>query len=194
VGGKDLQRVVGLAQVHRLFHSTLRLHGSGPSPAAAFGPPGFILPLASLTALALMLSSLSLLSLALQGRLRLAAEQQLLQSEDLGASIAQDLVARVQLHHACLLSRPLERWMEGECATSAELEALRTGVLDGQRWELQRWEPDLTSTASGSTVDLQVALQPRGPSPALLAAFSLRLAGEPARVRDLRLRGWIGRV
>ena len=170
--------------------------GNGASPARWRGSSGFLLPLASLTALALMLSSLSLLSLALQGRLRLAAEQHLLQSEDLVTSIAQDLVARVQLQHACLLSLPFGRWMEGGCVTATELAALQSGVLHDQRWQLVRWEPDLTRTASSAAkaMDLQVELQPRGSSPALRAAFSLRLMGEPAQVTDLRLLGWVGRV
>ena len=194
--GKDFQRVVEYARVHTPIHRKVWLPCPAPAHSRRFVSSGFLLPLASLTALALMLSSLSLLSLALQGRLRLAAEQQLLQSEDLVASIAQDLVARVQLNHECLLFRPLGRWMDGGCASPTELASLQTGIFQDQRWQLVRWEPDPSRTASSAAtaMDLQVELQPRGSSPALRAAFSLRLTGEPAQVTDLRLLGWVGRA
>lgn len=153
---------------------------------------GFLLPLAALMSLLLLLGSLSVQAVSLQGQRRVEQEQRLREAEDQLASAAQALVARIQLQHGCLL--PLERgsWPAAGCADGADLAALTAGELLGTPWQLQRWQPSpLPNGSDGGplVVELLLALAPRDGGAALRAAFSLRLVGQPWRVLELRPLG-----
>lgn len=159
------------------------------------GGGGFLLPISALASLLLLLGSLSLQSLSLQGRLRGEAEQRLQEAEDRLVSAAQMLVATLQLRHACLLPLPLERWPVAGCASAAELEGLARGEVLGSRWRLLSWHPEPPLAAAGvpqQRLQLQLALVPEGSAPAWRAAFLLRLVGQPWRVQDLRPLGLRG--
>lgn len=143
----------------------------------------------------LLLGSLSVQAVSLQGQRRGAMEQQLRQAEDRLASAAQALVARIQMQHACLL--PLERssWPLAPCAAAADLVALSAGDLLGSPWQLLRWQPSqppATAAAAPLSMELLLAL-PAAPGATMQrGAFSLRLVGRPARVLDLRPLGLRG--
>lgn len=98
-------------------------------------PPdgGFVLPLALFGALVLLLSSLSLQSLALQSRSNEGVGRLRRQREDALFSAAQLLVGRLQ-QHRCLLALPLSDWTRPspaaeQCSTAGERQALLEGAL-----------------------------------------------------------------
>jgi hypothetical protein len=169
-----------------------QLHPTLNAPTA-----GFLLPLAALLSLLLLLGSLSVQAVSLQGRLRGSAEQQLQASEDRLASAAQLLVARIQLRHACLLPLALEQWAGAGCADAADLEQLLRGEVFGADWQLLRWQPvaaphgSATATAE-HRLTLELALDGPGRERRRRAVFELRLAGLPWRVQELRPLGLRG--
>ncbi|MFN5161318.1 MAG: hypothetical protein ACK5IA_05460, partial [Cyanobacteriota bacterium] len=139
--------------------------------------------------LLLVLGSLSLQTLSLQGRLRTVAQLRLRQAEDGLASGAQQLVGDLNQHHPCLLTLPRRAW--GDPQGRAWAEALRPAALRrfsvlGQSVELVGGQP------SGSGVALQLASAAAAGQPARRAAFAVQLAGTPLQaqlLRELGLRG-----
>lgn len=152
--------------------------------------------MAALSSLLLLLGSLSVQAVSLQGRLRGEAERQLQTAEDRLISAAQLLVARIQLRHACLLPLPLEQWTEAACATASQLEPLRRGTVLDASWQLLSWRPDGASPLASSPLPprltLELALPARGSQPPLRAGFSLLLQGPPWQVQELRPLGLRG--
>ena len=147
--------------------------------------------------LLLLLSSLSVHAVSLQGRLRSETELRLVAAEDRLGSAAQLLVARIQLRHPCLLALALERWPAAACLGASRLETLLGGEVLGSRWQLLRWQPGgLQDAAAGSTrsLTLEIAREPGGHEPAPRAAFELRLSGPDWRVHDLRPLGLRGEL
>jgi hypothetical protein len=149
--------------------------------------------------LLLLLGSLSVQAVSLQGRLRGSAEQQLQVSEDRLASAAQLLVARIQLHHACLLPLALEQWAGAGCADATDLEQLLRGEVFGADWQLLHWQPvgaaqgaAAAAAAAEQRLTLEIALAAQGLEPSRRAGFELRLAGLPWRVVELRPLGLRG--
>ena len=146
--------------------------------------------------LLLLIGSLSVQAVSLQGRLRVSAEQQLQASEDRLASAAQLLVARIQLRHACLLPLALEQWAGAGCADATDLEQLLHGEVLGADWQLLRWQPvgaaQGAAAASEQRLTLEIALVAQGQEPSRRAGFELRLAGLPWRVQELRPLGLRG--
>jgi hypothetical protein len=155
-----------------------------------------VLPMASLMSLFLLLSSLSVQAVSLQGRLRGETDLRLVELEDRLGSAAQRLVARLQLRHPCLLTLPLERWATAACASAADLEPLLEGEVLGARWQLLRWQPSGSSGAaagSAAAVSFAIGALPDATTTGPHAAFELRLSGpSPWRVRDLRPLGLRG--
>jgi hypothetical protein len=167
-----------------------QLHPTLSAPTA-----GFLLPLAAMLSLLLLLGSLSVQAVSLQGRLRGSAEQQLQASEDRLTSAAQLLVARIQLRHACLLPLALEHWAGAGCADAAALEGLRRGEVFGADWQLLRWQPVAApqgAAAAEQRLTLELALDGRGRERRRRAVFELRLAGLPWQVQELRSLGLRG--
>jgi hypothetical protein len=154
-----------------------------------FREAGFALPLASGAALLLLLGSLSLQTLSLQGRLRTVAQLRLRQAEDGLASAAQQLVGDLNRQHPCLLALPLNAWAEPQglaCADAFRQAALRRFSVLGQSVELVAWQP------SGSQVALQLVSAAAAGQPPRRAAFAVQLAGTPLQaqlLRELGLRG-----
>jgi hypothetical protein len=145
--------------------------------------------------LLLLLGSLSVQAVSLQGRLRGSAEQQLQTSEDRLVSAAQLLVARIQLRHACLLPLAMEQWADAGCADALELEQLRRGEVFGVGWQLRRWQPappPVDTPTAEQRLTLEITLDGRGQEPSRHAGFELRLAGLPWRVQELRPLGLRG--
>ena len=157
---------------------------------------GFLLPLTALLSLLMLLGSLSVQAVSLQGRLRGDLERQLQRHEDQLASAAQLLVARIQLRHACLLPLALEQWASAGCASAADLEQLRHGEVFDASWQLLRWQPSAspqgTTAAAEQRLLLEIALEAGSPAPRRRAVFELRLAALPWRVQELRSLGLRG--
>jgi hypothetical protein len=155
-----------------------------------------LLPLAALMSLLLLLGSLSVQAVSLQGRLRGDSALRLQTSEDQLASAAQLLVARIQLRHACLLPLAMEQWAAAGCASAADLVPLHRGEVFGAGWQLLRWQPlahpEGAATVAEQRLTLEIALDGRGREPSRRAAFELRLAGLPWRVQELRPLGLRG--
>lgn len=146
--------------------------------------------------LLMLLGSLSVQAVSLQGRLRGEAERELQTSEDRLISAAQVLVARLQERHPCLLPLALEQWPAGGCASATELALLQRGEALGVGWQLLRWQPitglPRTAEPAQRRVSLEIGLERRGRAPSRRAGFELRLAGLPWRVQELRPLGLRG--
>lgn len=165
-------------------------------PAPKHRTSGFLLPLTTLLSLLMLLGSLSVHAVSLQDRLRGTRELQQQTSEDQLASAAQQLVARIQLRHTCLLALPLEQWAGAGCASAADLEPLRRGEVFGVGWQLLRWQPSTppveTAAAADQRLTLEIGLEAPGRQASRRAGFELQLAGLPWRVQELRPLGLRG--
>lgn len=174
----------------------VRLQGGLQPPDARASSPGFVLPLATLMSLLLLLGSLSVQAVSLQGRLRGVAERELQTAEDQLISAAQLLVGRLQVRHACLLPLPMEQWPAAGCASAEDLAQLRQGSVLGASWRLLHWRPDAglpgMAASQPPRLMLELALSSQGSRPARRAAFAVQLLGPPWWVRELRPLGLRG--
>jgi len=104
-----------------------------------------MVPLAMAGSLVLLLSSLSLQGMVLQGRQLQALEGARQRSEDRLASAAQVLVAQLQGPASCLRPLPSSAWIRGalppECPPELDPDALRRFTVDGSAVELIQWDP-----------------------------------------------------
>ena len=114
-----------------------------------------MLPLALSVSLLLMLSSLSLQALALQGGSLQAVQQRRRLQEDQLMTAAQQLAGRLQRHHRCLLALDDSGWGAAGCATAGELAALRQGqgLGEGQAWRLVRYSNEPIGAAGGEVLE-----------------------------------------
>jgi hypothetical protein len=132
-----------------------------------------MLPLALSVSLLLLLSSLSLQALALQGGSLQAVQQRRRQQEDQLMTAAQQLAGRLQRRHRCLLALDEQAWGAAGCATAGELAALRQGQGQGPgSWRLMRYSQQPSAEAGGALLEgrAQLLLQ-QGDQAA--AAFAL---------------------
>ena len=106
-----------------------------------FGSNGFALPLVLTTSALLLLSSLSLQTLALHARQRSRQALAIAQTRDAERSVAMVFQQRAAGAHGCLLALPSLEW-EGSkrCpgANPAELQSGRVAERDGH---LLQWQP-----------------------------------------------------
>ena len=130
-----------------------------------------MLPLSFSVSLLLLLSSLSLQALTLQGRGLQAVQQRRRLLEDQLMAAAQVVAGQLQRQHRCLLPLADQAWAGAgaACASPAELAALQAG----QTWRLLRYRqlqpPAVEGAAQGEG---ELLLQPSAGGPA--AAFRLR--------------------
>jgi hypothetical protein len=138
------------------------------------GQEGFLLPLAMNVALLLMLSSLMLLTLALQSRLQAAVQHQRRLAEDQLMNAAQQWAGRVQ--------RGCPQALAGEplCAGLEAGEDYRV-VSYAQGGSSQQESPDQ------GTGELVLELSSRDPAPR--AAFALHWIVEPPQLVGIEERG-----
>lgn len=154
---------------------------------------GFVLPIALLASLMLMLGSLSLQTVSLQERLRLAGLLRARQAEDLLVSAAQRLLAGLNSHQACLLSLPLEHWAAPGLACAGAAAPPPLPVLAGAA-RLVQWRP------GPDAAELLLELPAAGArAPARRGAFRVALAPRPGpggvaqlQAVDLRWQGLRG--
>jgi len=154
---------------------------------------GFVLPLAMGVALLLVLSSLSLQTLALQSHGLAAASERLRRVEDDLASAAHDLVGELNAGHRCLLSEPLPGWdpLAAPCPAPQSLTGARSLATPAVDYRLIAWTP----SESGTDAELVLERAAADRQPARRAAFAVRLAAsgggelQAVDVRPLGLRG-----
>ena len=109
---------------------------------------GFVLPLALSTAAVLLLSSLSLQTLAMHGRQRSRQLLTTAEQADARQSVAMDFLQRASATNRCLLTLPSAQWGNAALCPGADAQQLQAGLSDALAWQLSSWEPQ--SLASGT--------------------------------------------
>ena len=109
---------------------------------------GFVLPLALSTAAVLMLSSLSLQTLAMHGHQRSRQLFTTAERADARQSVAMDFLQRASAANRCLLALPSEQWRNAGLCPGADPQRLQAGLSDALAWQLFSWQPQ--ALASGT--------------------------------------------
>ena len=110
-------------------------------PLVPTGSRGFALPLALSCSAVLLLSSLSLQTIALHGRQRSRQALLVAQRSDLHQSAAMDFQQRAQGANACLLRHAASAWHNPSVCPDADLQLMRQGRLGELDWSLLDWQP-----------------------------------------------------
>jgi hypothetical protein len=128
---------------------------------------GFVLPLSSLGALVLLLSSLSMQGLVLQAHRAQASQRARVQRDDQLTSAAQHWASELHGSMACLRQMPSSQWpqqvMAVECPPDLDLQAVQQLEVAGATVRLLSWQPQeiggvLHLALSGSRVQRQFRL------------------------------------
>jgi|TARA_X000000950_G_scaffold18898_1_gene20456 hypothetical protein len=102
---------------------------------------GFALPLALTTSALLLLSSLSLQTLALHARQRSSQALVTAQTRDAERSVAMAFKQHAAGAHACLLALPSSEWDLPAGCPGANPAALQSGRVADRDWQLLDWQP-----------------------------------------------------
>ena len=102
---------------------------------------GFALPLALTTSALLLLSSLSLQTLALHARQRSRQALATAQTLDAERSVAMAFQQHAVGAHACLLALPSLEWAASGSCPGVNPALLQSGRIAGRDWQLQDWQP-----------------------------------------------------
>ena len=102
---------------------------------------GFALPLALTTSALLLLSSLSLQTLALHARQRSHQALATAQTRDAERSVAMAFQQHATGAHACLLALPSSEWERSAPCPGANPAALQAGRVADREWQLLQWQP-----------------------------------------------------
>ena len=102
---------------------------------------GFALPLALTTSALLLLSSLSLQTLALHARQRSHQALGTAQTRDAERSVAMAFQQHAVGAHACLLALPSSEWVGAERCPGVDSPTLQSGRVADREWQLLNWEP-----------------------------------------------------
>ena len=102
---------------------------------------GFLLPLALSTAAVVLLSSLSLQTLAMHGRQRSRQLFTTAERADARQSVAMDFLQRASAANRCLLAMPSTQWEDSGLCPGADSQRLQAGLSDALAWQLISWEP-----------------------------------------------------
>ena len=109
---------------------------------------GFVLPLALSTAAILLLSSLSLQTLAMHGRQRSRQLFTTAKRADARQSVVMDFLQRASAANRCLLAMPSTQWVDLGLCSGADPQRLQAGLSDALAWQLVSWKPQ--SLGSGT--------------------------------------------
>ena len=140
--------------------SCCRLTSSPPGGApSSRHRAGFVLPIAIASSSILLLSSLSLHTLALQARHRARQQWQTAQRRDALHSAVMHFAQRSRGAESCLLALPSEQWLAQakSVCPAANPTLLRSGAVEGLRWRLKQWTPTMPS-AQMPSAQLRLAL------------------------------------
>jgi hypothetical protein len=99
--------------------------------------------LALSTAAVLLLSSLSLQTLAMHGRQRSRQLLTTAERADARQSVAMDFLQRASAANRCLLALPSEQWRNAGLCPGADLQQLQAGLRGELAWQLISWEPQV---------------------------------------------------
>ena len=102
---------------------------------------GFALPLALTTSALLLLSSLSMQTLALHARQRSRQALATAQTLDAERSVVMAFQQRAAGAHACLLALPSSEWEGSERCPEMNSALLQSGRVDNRDWQLLDWQP-----------------------------------------------------
>jgi len=102
---------------------------------------GMALPIAVSVSALLLLSSLSIQSLALHASQRSHQARTAAHQLDRTASAAMEFLQHAQGTQSCLLAWPSDQWDATTACPDAEPQQLRSGRLASLPWQLQRWQP-----------------------------------------------------
>ena len=102
---------------------------------------GFALPLALTTSALLLLSSLSLQTLALHARQRSSQALATAQTRDAERSVAMAFQQHAADAHACLLALPSSEWESSERCLGENSALLQSGRVSDRDWQLLDWQP-----------------------------------------------------
>ena len=102
---------------------------------------GFVLPLALSTAAVLLLSSLSLQTLALHGHQRSRQLSTTAEQANARQSVAMDFLQRASAGNRCLLAVPSAQWVDAGVCSGADPQWLQAGLSDALAWQLSSWQP-----------------------------------------------------
>ena len=102
---------------------------------------GFALPLALTTSALLLLSSLSLQTLALHARQRSRQALAIAQTRDAERSVAMAFQQHAVGAHVCLLALPSSVWEGSEHCPGVNPALLQSGRVVDRDWELMHWQP-----------------------------------------------------
>ena len=109
---------------------------------------GFALPLAITTSALLLLSSLSLQTLALHARQRSHQALATVQARDAERSVAMAFQQHAVGAHACLLALPSSEWDGSEHCPGVNPALLQSGRVADRDWQLLAWQPKGASTGT----------------------------------------------
>ncbi len=102
---------------------------------------GFALPLALTTSALLLLSSLSLQTLALHARQRSSHALATAQTRDAEQSVAMAFQQHAAGAHACLLALPSPEWDLSAGCPGLNPALLQSGRVADRDWQLLAWQP-----------------------------------------------------
>ena len=102
---------------------------------------GYALPLALTTSALLLLSSLSLQTLALHARQRSRQALAAAQTRDADGSLAMAFQQLAAGAHACLLALPSSEWEGNELCPGVNPALLQSGHVADRDWQLLDWQP-----------------------------------------------------
>ena len=102
---------------------------------------GFALPLALTTSALLLLSSLSLQTLALHARQRSHHALATAQTRDAERSVAMAFQQHAAGAHACLLALPSSQWHGSDHCPGVNPALLQSGHVADRDWQLLAWQP-----------------------------------------------------
>ena len=102
---------------------------------------GFALPLALATSALLLLSSLSLQTLALHARQRSSQALATAQTRDAERSVAMAFQQHAAGAHACLLALPSSEWDLSAGCPGVNTALLQSGRVADRDWQLLDWQP-----------------------------------------------------
>ena len=102
---------------------------------------GFALPLALTTSALLLLSSLSLQTIALHARQRSSQTLAIAQIRDAERSVAMAFQQHAAGAHGCLLTLSSSEWEGSETCPGANPAALQSGRVADRDWQLLDWQP-----------------------------------------------------
>ena len=102
---------------------------------------GFVLPLVLTSSAVVLLSSLSLQTLALHARQRSSQGLATAQMLDAERSVAMAFQQQAAGAHACLLALPSSEWEGSKRCPGANPAPLQSGSVADRDWQLLGWQP-----------------------------------------------------